>query len=66
MCGTYLKINVEFRNLWVTDLQENFEFKIDDNISEFLYTCDTGEMKNIFPGSTDEGCQAGKHQIFYC
>jgi hypothetical protein len=33
LCGIDLKINVECGNLWVTQLQENYEFEIDDNIS---------------------------------
>jgi hypothetical protein len=55
----------EIGNLWVTDLQENSEFKIDDNISWFMYPCDTDEMKKICLGRTDEGCQVGKHERGY-
>jgi len=30
-----------------------------------LYTCDTGEMKNICLGRIDEGYQDGKHKKGY-
>ena len=56
LCGIDLKINVEFGNLWVIDLQENSKFEIDDNISGFMYTYDRGETKKICLGRTGEYC----------
>jgi hypothetical protein len=40
-----MKINVEFGNLWVTDLQKILNLKFMMMSHEFLYTCDTGEKK---------------------
>ena len=42
---TYENKMWNLENLWVTDLQENFEFKIYNDVSWILYTCDTGEKK---------------------